>query len=200
MRRRLIVFALLVAVTAFFAAPREHALAADPPTITTVTPSSGTANAFVTVFGTGFQPGAMVIFGGTLSTSVSFVTANQLNVQVPSTISGAIPVQVVNPDAQSASWTGFTYSGTPAGNSGSVWVAGINPGSAVNGQPVHITGGGFDQGATVFVGRSRRREIVGESGFLPARRGLDGIERGHRPAGRDVFPARSVTRTSAART
>ncbi len=56
------------------------------------------------------------------------------------------------------------------------------------------------EGATVFVGRSRRREIVGEIGFLPARRGLDGIERGHRPAGRDVFPARSVTRTSAART
>ena len=164
MRRRLIVFALLVAVTAFFAAPREHALAADPPTITTVTPSSGTANAFVTVFGTGFQPGAMVIFGGTLSTSVSFVTANHLNVQVPSTISGAIPVQVVNPDAQSASWPGFTYSGTPAGNSGSVSVAGINPGSGVNGQPVHITGGGFDQGATVFFGNVSAGNVVWMTG------------------------------------
>ena len=169
MRRRFVTLALLIAVAAFFAAPREHALAADPPTITAVNPSSGTANAFVTVFGTGFQPGAMVIFGGTLSTSVSFVTTNQLNVQVPSTISGAIPVQVVNPDAQSASWTGFTYSGTPAGNNGSVWVAGINPGSGINGQPVHITGAGFEQGATVFFGSVSAENVVWmTSGYLMA--------------------------------
>ena len=152
MRRRLIVFALLVAVTAFLAGTRGSALAADPPFISGITPSTGMSGSFVTITGTGFQSGAYVVFGGTLSTSVSFVTPNQLNVQIPSTISGAIPVQVINPDGQSYSWTGFTYGGTSTNNNGTLWIAGINPPITSVGQPVYLTGAGFDQAVMVTFG------------------------------------------------
>ena len=57
MRTRLVMLALVLGAIAVFSAPRGHALAADPPTISSVTPNTGSASGGtpITIYGTGFQ-------------------------------------------------------------------------------------------------------------------------------------------------
>jgi hypothetical protein len=94
------------------------------PTVTSVTPPQGTTNGgiVVTVRGTGFLPGAEVLFGGTPGTEedvqecVSNTDCRAIRVMVPSHAAGAVTVQVTNPDGQIGSLgSAFTYNNQQIG-------------------------------------------------------------------------------------
>jgi len=72
------------------------------PTISSVSPTSGTAGTSVTVNGANFVSGAVVAFGGTNATSTTFVNSTQLTASVPSIAVGTYDVKVTNPDTSNA--------------------------------------------------------------------------------------------------
>ena len=118
------------------------------PTISLVSPSSGTTagGTSVTITGTGFQSGATVTFGGTASSAVTFNSATQLTAATPARAAGLVDVVVTNPDTQSATATNaFTYV-VP----GPLLVS-VSPASGVTtgGTTVTLTGSGFQNGAAV---------------------------------------------------
>jgi large repetitive protein len=83
-----------------------------PPTISAITPASGTTagGTAVTITGTNFASGASVTIGGTAATSITFVSSTQITATTPAHTTGAASVIVTNPDASSATLaSGFTY-------------------------------------------------------------------------------------------
>jgi len=88
-----------------------------PPTLTAISPGSGTTNGgtSVTLTGSGFLPGASVTFGGTLATNVILNNNASITCRTPSHPAGVVSVTVINSDGQSATLTNvFTYSTAPA--------------------------------------------------------------------------------------
>src|ERR1700687_5090743 len=83
------------------------------PTVTSITPNSGTINGgtAVTITGTGFLAGAPVSLGGAPATGVTLVSSTSITATTPAHVAGAVNVMVTNADAQSATLTsGYTYS------------------------------------------------------------------------------------------
>jgi len=83
----------------------------NPPTVATVTPAGGPANAAstITIAGTYFRAGATVTVGGAAVT-VSSVSSGQIVASVASAAAGAKTVTVTNTDALAASLSsGFTH-------------------------------------------------------------------------------------------
>lgn len=120
--------------------------------LTSIDPASGGAGGgqLVNVYGTGFQSGLTITFGGIASTSVTVMSASTLLVRTPSGLSGTLAVTVTNPDNSSATLpTGYTF-GTPA----PFTVSGVTPssGPAAGGTVVTVTGSGFTSGSTVRFG------------------------------------------------
>ncbi len=126
--------------------------AANPaPTVTAITPNSGTANGGtpVTITGTGFLAGATVSLGGTAATGVVVVNSTSITANTPAHAGGAVSVSVTNTDAQTGTLNnGYTYI-NPAPTVTSITP---NSGTANGGTPVTITGTGFLAGATVSLG------------------------------------------------
>ncbi|MEW6127530.1 MAG: IPT/TIG domain-containing protein [Acidobacteriota bacterium] len=88
---------------------------APAPTITGISPNTGTVagGLTVTISGTGFVSGATASFGGTPATNVNVVSATSITATTPAHTAGAVDVTVTNPDNQSATLTnGFTYTGS----------------------------------------------------------------------------------------
>ena len=84
--------------------------AAPPPRVTAVDPPAGLSDTFVTISGSGFQPGALVTFDGQPASAVTFISAITLTAITPAHGSGAADVVVSNPDAQNGVLAGgFTY-------------------------------------------------------------------------------------------
>jgi len=82
------------------------------PTISGVSPISGTSNGgtIVTITGSNFITGATVTFGTTAATAVTFVSSTSLRATAPAGIAGATSVVVTNPDAQKATLaSAYTY-------------------------------------------------------------------------------------------
>src|SRR6187401_2471184 len=82
------------------------------PTLTSVSPTSGSTagGTTITLTGTNFVSGATVRVGGVLATNVVFSSATQVTARTPAGSAGARDVQIVNPNGQSATRTGaFTY-------------------------------------------------------------------------------------------
>lgn len=83
-----------------------------PPVLSAILPTSGTVSGgtVVTVYGTGFQPGAVVTFGGNAA-KTEFVFADQLKATSPKAdMLGTADIVVKNPDGQSDTLEGaFTY-------------------------------------------------------------------------------------------
>lgn len=130
------------------------------PTISTVSPVSGTTAGgnTVTITGTNFRTGAVVKFGTTTATSTTFVSATQVTAVVPARAAGgAVDVSVTNTDGQVASKTGaYTYiSNAPVVSSLSA-----SFGFALGGMPVTITGQNFQSGATVSIGGTAATSVV----------------------------------------
>src|SRR5438067_4164814 len=123
------------------------------PTVSAISPNSGTANGgtAVTITGTGFLAGATVTLGGTAATGVTVVNSTSITATTAAHAAGTVNVVVTNTDAQSGTLTnGYTYTGTnPAPT-----VSAISPnsGTANGGTAVTITGTGFLAGATVTLG------------------------------------------------
>lgn len=122
------------------------------PTVTSVSPSSGTiaGGVQVTINGTSFVSGATVKFDGVNATGVSFVSGSQLTATTPAHAAGAVTVQVTNPDNQTGSRaTGFTFTTPPAPN-----ITSISPtsGPTTGGTVVMVNGSNFVTGASVKFG------------------------------------------------
>lgn len=83
-----------------------------PPTITSISPTFGTQSGgtSVTITGTLFSPGAVVMFGPNRATNVVVVSATSITCTAPAgAFENVVPVTVTNQDTQTASYTGFTY-------------------------------------------------------------------------------------------
>jgi plastocyanin len=82
------------------------------PTVTGVSPSSGTTagGIAVTITGTGFAAGATVSFGGSAATGVVVSSATSITATTPAHAAGAVDVVVTNSDGQNGRLAGgFTY-------------------------------------------------------------------------------------------
>ncbi len=89
-----------------------------PPTVSSITPSSGPAGGgtALTITGTGFQSGLRVSLGGTAATSVTVASATRVTATTPSHAAGAVDVVVTNLDNQSATWSsGYSYNAASGG-------------------------------------------------------------------------------------
>ena len=129
-----------------------------PPTVTSVSPNSGTTagGTAVTITGTNFAAGATVTFGGTAATNVVVTSATTITATTPAGVAGAVAVAVTNPSGLSGSLaSGFTYLAAPTVTSVSP-----NSGSTAGGTAVTITGTNFATGATVTFGGTAATNVV----------------------------------------
>src|SRR5205814_4261318 len=100
---------------------------APPPTVSAISPSSGTAagGTPVTITGTGFLAGATVKLGGTAATGVTVVNSTSITATTAAHAAGTVNVVVTNTDAQSGTLTnGYTY--TSGGGGGSISFVQVN--------------------------------------------------------------------------
>ena len=84
-----------------------------PPTLTAVSPASGpvAGGNQVSILGTNLDPAASVLFGASLATSVTAVSANELVVTVPAAASGGVVDVAVSQNSGGAVLNGaYTYS------------------------------------------------------------------------------------------
>src|ERR1043165_3810344 len=91
---------------------------ANPPTVTAISPTSGSTSGgtSVTITGTNFVSGATVSLGGSAATGVSVVSSTSITATIPAHAAGAVNVVVTNPDTQSGTLnSGFTYSSGGSG-------------------------------------------------------------------------------------
>jgi hypothetical protein len=102
---------------------------APAPTVSSVSPNSGTISGGtgVAITGTGFHAGATVSLGGTAATGVTVVNSSSITATTPAHAAGAANVVVTNSDSQSGTLAGgYTY--TSASGSGISFVqAGSGP-------------------------------------------------------------------------
>jgi len=118
------------------------------PTLTSVTPSSGSASGgtTVTLVGTGFTGATSVKFGATPATSFTVNSATQITAVTPAGTPGVVPVTVTTSGGTSNP-VAFTYQNTPA-------VTALTPsnGPTSGGSTVTITGTGLTGATSVKFG------------------------------------------------
>ena len=93
-----------------------YSTAPPAPTVTAVSPNTGSTagGTSVTITGSGFAATPTVSFGGTAATGVAVVSATTLTATVPARAAGVVNVVVTNPDAQSGTLTnGYAYLPSP---------------------------------------------------------------------------------------
>ena len=135
--------------------------AGNPPTLSTVAPSSGpsTGGTTVTLTGTNFLAGATVSFGTAAATSVTVVSATQITATTPAGSAGAVNVTVTNSNGQNASLaSAFTYVG-------GITLSAVSPasGPTTGGTAVTLTGTGFLSGAAVSFGSTASGAVTVQS-------------------------------------
>jgi len=82
---------------------------------------------YMLINGSGFVAGATVLIGTKTASATGFVSANQLQVQVPAQADGTYPVYVTNPDGGVAiSVPGLTYNDLPVWSTGSTLPSGVS--------------------------------------------------------------------------
>jgi IPT/TIG domain len=83
------------------------------PTVTAISPTSGTTSGgtSVTITGTGFLSGATVSLGGSSATNITVVSSTSITATTPAHTAGTVDVVVTNTDSQSGTLSnGYTYS------------------------------------------------------------------------------------------
>ncbi|MHB8873711.1 MAG: IPT/TIG domain-containing protein [Myxococcaceae bacterium] len=133
-----------------------------PPSVTTLTPSSGpgSGGTVVRLAGAGFQVGATVGFGAVSAPSVAVLSPTEIEVTTPAGIDGPIAVTVANPDGQSVTVNnGYTYVAAPE-----VLQALPSSGPTAGGTAVSLTGRYFRAAATVTVGTNPATAVVVQAG------------------------------------
>ncbi|MDO9324635.1 MAG: IPT/TIG domain-containing protein [Methanoregula sp.] len=132
------------------------------PAITSITPTSGrlAGATTVTITGTGFTDASTVSFGGSPSTSVTYLSATQIRVSSPSRTAGVVDLRVTTIYGTSPIVPAdqFMYVPIPT-------VSGILPASGplAGGTVVTITGTGFTSGATVSFGGTAGTSVIYDS-------------------------------------
>ena len=129
------------------------------PTVTGISPASGTTagGTTVTITGTGFQSGATVKFGSASATNVVVGGSTSLTATTPANAASTVNVVVTNTDTQSGTLAAaYTYTNSAP------TVTGISPnsGTTAGGTSVTITGTGFLSGASVTIGGAAATNIV----------------------------------------
>ena len=123
-----------------------------PPTITSITPNTGSTagGTSVTVTGTSFASGTTLTIGGVAATSVSITNSTTLTANTPAYVSGSLTKDVVvDNGAGSATLTnGFTYTAVAP------TLTSINPtsGTTAGSTSFTLSGSGFVPGTTVTIG------------------------------------------------
>ena len=128
-----------------------------PPTVSSVSPNSGSTlgGTAVTITGTNFAAGATATFGGTAATNVVVVNSTSITATTPAGSAGAVTV-VVTVNGQNGTLTnGYTYVVVPTVTSVSP-----NNGSTAGGTAVTITGTNFAAGATATFGGTAATNVV----------------------------------------
>ena len=119
-----------------------------PATISSISPTAGTAGGPVTITGSGFSVTTGVKFGANAASSFTVVSPSELSAVAPAASGGSPTVHVTVGDAGgSSSATNadrFTY-GAPV-------VSGVSPGAGVTGTTVTLSGSGFANATSVTVG------------------------------------------------
>ena len=120
-----------------------------PPTVSSVSPNSGTTagGTAVTITGTNFASGATVTFGSASATNVVVVSGTTITATTPAGSAGAVTVTVTVSGQSGSLANGYTYTVPPTVSSVSP-----NTGSTSGGTAVTITGTNFATGATVTFG------------------------------------------------
>jgi IPT/TIG domain len=88
-----------------------------PPTLTSVSPNSGSTagGTSVTITGTNFSSGATVRFDSTAATNINVVSSTSITATTPAHAAGPVNIVVTNANGQSATLTnGFNYATAPA--------------------------------------------------------------------------------------
>lgn len=138
------------------------------PTLTSVNPHSGpkTGSTFITLVGTGFQPGASVKIGATLATNVSYLGSTTLTAFTPAASQGNQTVTVINPDNKSAQLVnGFSYTNSSMG----LTKVKPNSGPLTGGTPITLSGVSFSSSTTVLIaGRTAASVAFVDSSTLTA--------------------------------
>jgi hypothetical protein len=125
------------------------------PTVTQISPNSGTTNGgtTVTITGTGFLAGASVGIGGSAATNINVSSSTSITATTPAHAAGRVNVVVTNTDGRSGTLTnGYTYTSPPPAPT--VTQISPNSGTTNGGTTVTITGTGFFAGASVSIGGS----------------------------------------------
>jgi hypothetical protein len=100
------------------------------PTVTSISPTSGTATGGtqVTLTGTGFLAGAAVVLGGTAATGVTVVSGTSIKATTAAHGTGAVSVVVTNTDGKIGTLTnGYTYTSGTGGTIGFVQLKTATP-------------------------------------------------------------------------
>ena len=136
---------------------------APAPTVSSVSPSTGSTagGTAVTITGTNFGAGATVSLGGRAATGVTVVNSSTITAATPAQAAGTVSITVTNTDGQSGAITaGFTYV-LPAPS-----VTSVTPlsGPTTGGTAITITGTNFVAGATVTLGGNAAAAVAVVSG------------------------------------
>ncbi len=130
------------------------------PTVSAVTPNTGTTSGgtSVSITGTGFLANATVSVGGAAATGVTVVSSTAITATVPARPAGAVAVTVTNYDGLSGSnATGYTYKANAAPTVTAVAAA---TGPVAGNTSVTITGTNFQTGATVRFGNNASSSVT----------------------------------------
>ncbi|MEA2313805.1 MAG: hypothetical protein QOI03_497, partial [Solirubrobacteraceae bacterium] len=163
--------------------------ATPPPTVASITPTSGTTTGgtAVKIKGTGFVTGATVTIGSE-ATSVTVLSATEITATTAATAAGSDEVVVSDVNGTSSGGPSFTYV-TPA----APVVSSITPSSGpeAGGTKVTIMGSGFAAGATVSIGNAATSVVVVSATKITATTAAT-------PAGSDEVIVSDVNGTSTA--
>ena len=87
------------------------------PTISSVSPNSGSTNGgtAVTITGTNFSSGATVTFGGTAASNVTVASSTSITATTPAHAAGAVNVVVSDSNGSGTLTNGFTYTASTVG-------------------------------------------------------------------------------------
>jgi hypothetical protein len=128
-----------------------------PPTVTSVSPNSGTTlgGTAVTITGTNFAAGATATFGGAAATNVVVANSTTITATTPAGSGGAVTVTVAVSGQNGSLTNGYTYVVAPTITSVSP-----NNGPTAGGTAVTITGTNFAAGARVTFGGTAATNVV----------------------------------------
>ncbi|HXF39527.1 MAG TPA: SBBP repeat-containing protein [Blastocatellia bacterium] len=140
-----------------FVAKLRFSVNANAPTISSISPASGSINGGtnVTITGTKFVKRATVSVGGIEATDVVFISNTQITATTPPHAAGTVSVVVTNPDGDAGVLpNGFTYI-TPLAPS-------VN-GVTKQGKKLFVTGQNFDDGAKVYINGEKQKSANDET-------------------------------------